>query len=284
MKNQESSLKPWQLKLHEVIYEADTPAGKFFDVSLIVFILLSVGVVMLDSVRSISESIGPTLHFLEWFFTIAFSIEYILRLICIKKKLGYFLSFFGIIDLLAILPTYLEFILQSHDARLSVGSLAVIRVLRVLRLFRILKLTPYLAEANVLTMALKASSRKVFVFLSSVVVLVILLGALMYLIESRSNDVFSSIPESIYWAIVTITTVGYGDIAPITSLGKFLASIAMIMGYAIIAVPTGIVSVEINAAMKKSQESNNTQSCTSCSGEGHDNDAQHCKYCGDKLN
>ena len=284
MKNQENSLKPWQLKLHEVIYEADTSAGKLFDVLLIIFIILSVFVVMLDSVQGITQSIGPALHFFEWFFTVAFSIEYIFRVLCIKKKSGYMLSFFGIIDLFAILPTYLEFFLQNQDAKLSVGSLAVIRVLRVLRLFRILKLTPYLAEANVLTMALKASSRKVLVFLSSVVVLVILLGALMYLIESSSNDKYSSIPQSIYWAIVTITTVGYGDVFPITALGKLLASVAMVMGYAIIAVPTGIVSVEINAAMKKSNESSNTQCCRSCSNSGHDNDAEHCKYCGDKLN
>ena len=280
MKDEENQLKPWQKKLHEIIYEADTPAGKIFDLLLIVFILLSVAVVMLESVKDIEDQIGPALHVLEWIFTIVFTIEYVLRIVCIKKKTGYIFSFFGMIDLLAILPTYLEFFIQSQSAH----YLAVVRILRVLRIFRILKLTPYLAEANILTMALRASSKKVLVFLSSVLVLVTLLGSLMFLIEnSHSPDKFSSIPRSIYWAIVTITTVGYGDISPTTSLGQFLASIVMIMGYAIIAVPTGIVSVEIKEAYDKSKASSNTRSCNACSAEGHDNDATYCKSCGAKL-
>ncbi len=278
MNDNENQLSDWQKKLHEVIYEADTPAGKLFDVLLIIFILLSVAVVMLVSVESINKKIGTLLYVSEWFFTIIFTIEYILRVICIKKKTGYVLSFFGVIDLLAILPTYLEIFIQSQSAH----YLAIVRIMRVLRIFRILKLTPYLQEANVLVTALKASMRKVLVFLSSVVVLVTLVGALMFLIESGENPAYSSIPQSIYWAIVTITTVGYGDIAPVTNLGQFLASIVMIMGYAIIAVPTGIVSVELNEAYKHKNLSN-TQSCSSCAKEGHDDDAEHCKYCGASL-
>lgn len=279
MKDTENQLKPWQHRLHEIIYEADTPAGKFFDIALIVLILLSVANVMLESVGEINESYGTILRGFEWFITIIFTVEYILRLICIKKPWKYALSFYGVIDLLAILPSYLELVVESEN----VHYLAVIRLLRVLRLFRILKLTPYLKEANVLTVALTNSRRKVLIFMSSVLVMVTIFGALMFLLENDANPKFSSIPKSIYWAIVTITTVGYGDISPSTPLGQFLSAIVMMMGYAILAVPTGIVSVELNEAYKKSRETN-TQCCPSCTKEGHDKDAQHCKYCGEKLN
>ena len=279
MKDTENQLKPWQQRLHEIIYEADTPAGKFFDVALIILILLSVANVMLESVGDIYESYGSILRGFEWFITIVFTVEYVLRLICIKKPLKYALSFYGIIDLLAILPLYLELVVESQN----VHYLAVVRLLRVLRLFRILKLTPYLKEANVLTIALSNSRRKVLIFMSSVLVLVTIFGALMFLLENEANADFSSIPKSVYWAIVTITTVGYGDISPVTPFGQFLSAIVMMMGYAILAVPTGIVSVELNEAYKKSREST-TQCCSSCSKEGHDKDAVHCKFCGEKLN
>ncbi|MCH2204571.1 MAG: ion transporter [Lentisphaerales bacterium] len=278
MKDTENQLKPWQNRLHEIIYEADTPAGKFFDLALIIAILLSVIAVMLESVTGIYTEYRTLFISLEWGFTVIFTIEYILRLICITKPHKYAFSFFGIIDLLAILPTYIGlFLLETN-----IHSLAIIRILRVLRVFRVLKLTPYLSEANILTKALTASRRKVFIFFSSVLFLAVILGAIMYLIESASNPSFSSIPKGIYWAIVTITTVGYGDISPSTDLGQFVSSFVMILGYAIIAVPTGIVTVEINEAMRKAT-STSTQACPSCSHEGHDTDAKHCKYCGSSL-
>jgi voltage-gated potassium channel len=278
MKDTENQLKPWQQRLHEVIYEADTPVGKFFDVVLIVVILMSVGAVMLESIKSLNNSYRVVFVTLEWIFTLLFSIEYILRLICIKKPSKYVFSFFGIIDFLAILPSYIGlFLIESN-----VHSFAIIRLLRVLRLFRVLKLTQYLQEANILSVALNASRRKVLVFFSSVLVLSFILGAMMFLVESPTNPNFSSIPKGIYWAIVTITTVGYGDIAPVTNLGQFLSAFVMILGYAIIAVPTGIVTVELNHAMRKA-ELNTAQACQSCCKEGHDRDAIHCKYCGDEL-
>lgn len=278
MNDTENQLKPWQSRLHEIIYEADTPAGKLFDVLLIVFIFISVINVMLESVVSINDTYGDVLIAFEWFITIVFTVEYILRLVCIKKPWNYALSFYGVIDLLAILPLYLELVIESQN----VHYLAVVRLLRVLRLFRILKLTPYLKEANVLTVALTNSRRKVLIFLSSVLVLVTIFGALMFLLENDANPQFSSIPKSVYWAIVTITTVGYGDISPITPLGQFLSAIVMMMGYAILAIPTGILSVELNEAYKKSRNAS-TQCCPSCTKEGHDQDANHCKYCGDSL-
>ena len=278
MKDTENQLKPWQQKLHEIIYEADTPLGKFFDVALIIAILLSVMAVMLESVAAIYAEYRAAFITLEWIFTTLFTVEYILRLICIKRPAKYALSFFGIIDLLAILPTYIGLFMMEAN----IHSLAIIRILRVLRIFRVLKLTPYLSEANILTMALNASRRKVLIFFSSVLFLAVILGALMFLIESPSNPSFSSIPKGIYWAIVTITTVGYGDISPNTNLGQFVSSFVMILGYAIIAVPTGIVTVEINEAMRKAKM-NTTQACPSCSQEGHDSDAAHCKYCGSEL-
>jgi len=260
-------------KLRVIIFEAETPAGKAFDVALILAIALSVLVVMLDSVESIRADYGQWLYRLEWAFTIAFTVEYIARLICIGRPLKYATSFFGVVDLLAILPTYISLLVPGSH------YMSVVRVLRVLRVFRILKVVKYVSEAEVLMQAMRASRRKITVFLFSVVSLVIILGSLMYLIESEETG-FTSIPESIYWAIVTLTTVGYGDIRPGTPLGQALAAVVMIMGYSIIAVPTGIVSVEISRA---SQKEVSTIACAACSAEGHDPDALYCNHCGESL-
>ena len=259
--------------LFEVIFEADTPAGKWFDIVLIISILLSVMTVMLDSVSSIRSKYGEFLYAAEWFFTILFTVEYIFRLLCIGKPIRYAISFFGIVDLLAILPTYMSL--------LFFGSryLLVVRVLRVLRIFRVLKLGHHTKEAAVLRKALYASRQKIIVFLFVVLTLVVIIGSLMYVIEEEENG-FTSIPRSVYWAIVTLTTVGYGDISPKSGMGQFLAAIVMILGYSIIAVPTGIVTVELSRAQKGKS---GTQVCPNCSAEGHDKDAQYCKFCGTKL-
>ncbi len=262
----------WKNKLHEIIFEADTPAGKWFDVLLLWAILLSVVTVMLESVESISSVYGTQLRIIEWFFTILFTFEYFARIITTGKPIKYIFSFYGIIDLVSIVPTYFGlFISGTH-------TLAIIRSIRLLRVFRILKLVQFISEANVLMKALKASKAKIIVFLFAVLSLTFILGTLMYLIESPESG-FTSIPRSIYWSIVTLTTVGYGDIAPQTVLGQTLASLIMIIGYAIIAVPTGIVGAEI----AKTTSNTNTQACPECSKEGHSDDAKHCKYCGAKL-
>ncbi len=270
---QDHKLRPWQKKLHEVIFEADTPAGKRFDVALMVLILASVLVVMLDSVATIRGAHSELLYLLEWTFTIIFSVEYVLRLICVGRPLSYAKSFFGVIDLLAILPTYISLLIPASR------YLIVIRLLRVLRVFRVFKFVQFVNEAQQLTTALKASRRKIFVFFFAVISLVTVFGSLMYVIEGEENG-FTSIPISIYWGIVTLTTVGYGDIAPHTGLGKMLASVIMILGYSIIAVPTGIVSVEL---AREAAREVSTQSCPQCSLEGHDQDAAFCKYCGSEL-
>lgn len=263
----------WKVKMHEVIFEADTPAGKFFDVVLLWAILISVVAVMLETVDAISRDYGGFLVVLEWIFTILFSIEYIMRLISVGKPMKYVLSFMGLVDLLSIIPTYLSFFL--------VGSqyLLVIRTIRLLRVFRILKLTRYVSEAQALNQALRASAIKITVFIGGVVVLVLIMGCLMYIIEGPEHG-FTSIPTSMYWTIVTITTVGYGDIAPVTTLGQTLASIIMLLGYGIIAVPTGIVTAQL---VKGKSNDVNTRACPACSKEGHDSDAEFCKYCGEKF-
>ena len=271
--NANDSQSGWRFKVHEIIFEADTPAGKWFDVLLIVSILVSVVMVMLDSVSTIQKSYGPILLAGEWLFTILFTIEYLLRLISVGRPLAYATSFYGVVDLLAILPTYLSIIIPGAQ------YLLVIRVLRVLRIFRILKLVQYLGEARVLTQALRASRRKITVFLFVVLTLVTIFGSLIYLIEDP-KDGFTSIPKSIYWSIVTLTTVGYGDISPKTDLGQLLSSLIMIIGYGIIAVPTGIVTVELAQAFSRKIS---TQACLECSAEGHDSDAKFCKYCGARL-
>jgi len=264
---------PFRARLHEIIFEADTPGGKLFDLLLILSIVLSVILVMLDSVSSIRQSYGKLLYLGEWFFTILFTIEYVLRLYSIGRPLAYASSFFGLVDLLAILPSYLSIIFPGTH------YLLVIRILRVLRIFRVLKLVQYLGELQILSRALLASRRKITVFLFAVLTLVVIFGSLMYLIEEPEHG-FTSIPRSIYWAIVTLTTVGYGDISPRTGLGQAISAIIMIIGYGIIAVPTGIVTVELTQAYKKGVS---TQACPQCSAEGHDPDAEHCKYCGAEL-
>ncbi|MEJ2054169.1 MAG: ion transporter [Calditrichaceae bacterium] len=263
----------WQNKLHEVIFEADTPGGKLFDVVLIGAIILSVIAVMFDSVKSVSIRYGRILYIIEWVFTLLFTLEYMLRILSVKKPVQYIISFYGVVDLLAVLPTYLSVIFPG------VQFLLVIRLLRVLRIFRVLKLVQYLSEARMLRRALRASSRKITVFIFTVLTLVTIMGSLMYVIEGEPNG-FTSIPRSIYWAIVTLTTVGYGDISPMTGLGQVLAAVIMICGYGIIAVPTGIVTVEMNRIADKKVS---TQACPECSAEEHDVDARFCKYCGARL-
>lgn len=264
----------WRVKLHEVIFEADTRAGKIFDLLLIASITLSVIIVMLESVASIKAEYGETLFILEWFFTILFTIEYILRLICIGRPLLYATSFLGLVDLAAIIPTYLDLFLPGTH------FLVVIRILRVLRIFRILKLFQYVGESRLLLEALHASRRKIEVFLYGVLTLAIIFGSTMYVIEGESAG-FTSIPRSIYWAIVTLTTVGYGDISPKTALGQTVSAAIMVLGYAIIAVPTGIVTAELSKHTK--MEKTNTQVCQECHADDHDNDAHYCKHCGTSL-
>ncbi|MDD4498438.1 MAG: ion transporter [Methanosarcinaceae archaeon] len=262
----------WRKKLYIIIFEADTPAGKIFDEALILAILLSVIVVMLDSVSKIAASYGYFFSSLEWIFTILFTVEYLLRFLCVNRPLRYATSFFGIIDLMAILPTYLSLLLPGSQ------YLVVIRSLRLLRIFRVLKLAQYLGEADLLIRALLASRRKITLFLFTVLNLVVILGSLMYVIEGPESG-FTSIPRSIYWAIITLTTVGYGDIVPETNLGQALASVVMIIGYSIIAVPTGIVTSELTHASKPSKG----KACQNCNFAGHDIDAKFCKRCGARL-
>lgn len=264
-----------KLRVYEVIFESDTREGKLFDITLLCCIILSVAVVLLESVSDIKAAWGRWLIGVEWFFTIIFTIEYVARLWVVLHKRKYILSFFGIVDLLSILPTYLTIFFVGSQ------SLLVIRSLRLLRIFRIFKLARFIGESQKLTQALRASQYKIIVFLTTVMTSVIIFGTLIYLIEGPERG-FTSIPTSIYWAIVTMTTVGYGDIAPQTTLGQTLASIIMIMGYGIIAVPTGIVTSEM--IQLKGKEKLTTQVCPHCLKEGHDADADYCKFCGDKLN
>ena len=260
-------------KLHEVIFEADTTAGKAFDIILIVSIILSVIAVMLDSIKPVRTVYGFELYIVEWLFTVLFTVEYILRLSCVRSPMSYALSFYGIIDLLAVLPTYLSLFFPGTQ------FLLVIRILRVLRVFRVLKIVQYMSAAKLLKEALIASRTKIIVFLYTVLTLVVIMGSLMYMIEGEESG-FTSIPKSIYWAIVTLTTVGFGDITPQTPIGQVLASVIMIMGYGIIAVPTGIVTAEYATVKHKLFT---TQACPNCSKEGHDSNAEYCKYCGSKL-
>jgi voltage-gated potassium channel len=263
----------WRISLYEIIFEADTPSGKLFDVILIWCILLSILVVFLESISELGKKYSFYFHLIEWIFTVLFSIEYIFRLLSVKRPHRYAFSFYGVIDFLAIIPTYLSLVITGSQ------YLLVIRVLRLLRVFRIFKIRSLLAQAEILSRAIKASQHKIAVFLFTVMTMIVVIGTVMYVIEGPKNG-FTSIPTSMYWAIVTMTTVGYGDISPQTPIGQFLASIVMIIGYSIIAVPTGIVTVELAEASRKSVT---TQVCPDCLKEGHDNDAVHCKYCGAKL-
>lgn len=264
--------------IYDIIFGYESKAGRRFDITLIVFILISVLAVLLDSVSSIHSAYGNYLSRLELLLTMVFTIEYALRLYSAPEPRKYIFSFYGVIDLLSILPTYIAFLFPSAI------YLIVIRILRVLRIFRILKLFRYMGEANLLFSALLQARRKIFVFLFSVVTLIIIFGALMFIIEGPNNG-FSSIPQSVYWAIVTITTVGYGDIAPQTSLGQLVAAIAMICGYAIIAVPTGIIGAELmhQVQSRGSQPGSEKSECVNCKSTGHDLDARFCKYCGKRV-
>lgn len=267
-----------QKKIYDVIFGYESKAGRWFDILLMLLIVSSVTAVLLDSIASIHDRFGGHLFQLELAFTVLFTIEYVLRLYSTPDRRRYIFSFYGIVDLLSILPTYIAFFYPSAV------YLIVVRIMRVLRVFRILKLLRYMGEANMLYAALQQSRRKIFVFLFSVLTLIIIFGALMFIIEGGEHG-FDNIPQSIYWAIVTITTVGYGDIAPQTPLGQFIAAIAMICGYAIIAVPTGIIGAELMQQVQERGKSLKIQGseCTNCKATGHDLDARHCKYCGNLI-
>lgn len=282
---EEDKLSPWKNKLHEIIYEADTPMGKLFDLILFVIIIFSVILIMLESVKAIDAEYHEILFVLEWVVTIFFTVEYIARIICIKKPSHYIFSFYGIIDFLSTIPLYISYIFAGSQVLLAV------RAFRLLRVFRILKLARFLGEASQLKRALKASRAKITVFLFAVLIASVMMGTLMYLIEGDEAG-FTSIPTSIYWTIVTLTTVGYGDIAPITPQGQAIATIIMLLGYGIIAVPTGMVTAEFTRQNKEKSNDDepgryvhiNTQCCPTCSKEGHRDDATHCYNCGSLLN
>ncbi|MFS4417129.1 ion transporter [Maribacter sp. 2307ULW6-5] len=286
----ESPKKNWRDRLHEIIYEADTPLGKQFDIFLIILILFSVVLIMLESVKEIDVKYHDQLLFMEWVVTIFFTIEYIARIVCIRQPSKYIFSFYGIIDFISTIPLYLSYIFAGSQVLLA------FRIFRMLRIFRILKLVKFIGEASQLKQALKASRTKIVVFIYVVLILSVMMGTVMYLIESDEAG-FTSIPRSIYWTIVTLTTVGYGDIAPQTALGQSIATLIMIIGYGIIAVPTGIVSAEFagnyrkKGSKKKAKAKTiekrvhlNTQVCHHCTSEGHRDDATHCYHCGGLLN
>lgn len=264
-----------RLRLYEIIFEADTRAGRLFDVTLLCLIVASVGIIILESVEYFKANFRSYFLIVEWILTAIFTLEYILRVYTVPNKAKYIFSFFGIIDLIAVLPSYLAlFIAGAH-------SLMIIRSIRLLRIFRILKLSRYVGEGQFLLAAMRASRHKIIVFLFTVITTVVIMGTVMYMVEGPEHG-FTSIPRSIYWSIVTMTTVGYGDIAPKTDLGQFLASLLMILGYGVIAVPTGIVSAEM--VSMKSSDKLTTQVCPHCMREGHDSDATFCKFCGGQLN
>ncbi len=272
---QQGQKRTWRTKLYEVIFESDTFAGKFFDICLLLLIIASIITISLESIPGMYADYGPTFFYLEVFFTTIFTLEYILRLVAVKKPMNYVKSFYGIIDLVAIVPTYLAVLFpQLH-------FLLLIRALRLLRIFRIFKLVHFLKESLFLVNALWNARRKILVFFFSVILITIVSGSMMYVIEYEHNPVFHSIPQSVYWAIVTLTTVGYGDISPVTPLGKLLASFIMLLGYCIIAVPTGIVSASIVKEMNK--EDVTAQTCPDCLKQGHDSNALYCKFCGSHL-
>ncbi len=262
-------------KLYKIIFEAETPSGKLFDIVLVWLIILSVLVVLLESIRSLNDVFHHEFLIIEWIVTILFTIEYFLRIYCVKKPLVYMRSFFGIIDILSILPAYLELIF--------VGShfLITIRVLRLLRIFKLFKLARYNIASSMISSALKASKEKIYVFLIFIVLSIIVAGSLMYVIEGPINEGFDSIPRAMYWAIVTLTTVGYGDITPVTAVGQFISACIMILGYSVIAVPTGIVTSEMTSQSKKVNSL--VKGCRICGLESHDYDAHYCKNCGSHI-
>ncbi len=276
--NSKNQHQKWKSDLHTIIYEADTPAGKLFDVLLLILILASILLVMLESVPSIDAKFSTFFNITEWVITLLFSLEYILRVISIKKPKHYIFSFFGVIDFLSTIPKYLSvFFVGTH-------ALVALRALRLLRVFRILKLARFIGESNDLVKALKASRAKISVFLFAVLIISIILGTIMYLIEGEESG-FISIPMSVYWCIVTLTTVGYGDIAPVTPLGQFIASVIMILGYGIIAVPTGIVTAEYTHQKHDDEPlvHTNTQVCVNCNETDHNDSSHFCHQCGHTL-
>ena len=266
----------WRLSLHRVIFESDTPAGRIFDLVLIAAILASVAVVIADSMPVLGRRHRTTFEVIEWSFTLLFTVEYIARLLCVRYPLRYATSLFGVIDLVAVLPTYLAFFFPDLHALIDV------RILRLLRIFRILKMGAYIAEYSALGSALAASRRKILVFLSFVILVVLVMGTLMYVIEGPENG-FTSIPIGMYWAVVTMTTVGFGDITPKTELGRFIASFQMLLGWGILAVPTGIVSAEFTAQYFRRDPLGRGRGCTRCASTGHEPDAAFCKDCGAAL-
>ena len=272
----DSGLSGWRARAHEIIYESDTPAGKLFDVLLILAIVASIAVVMLESVQVVDERFGAELRVAEWVFTVLFTAEYGMRLLCVGSPARYARSFFGIVDLLAILPTYVSLLVPGTQA------LLVIRTLRILRVFRVLKLAHYVAESETLMRALIASRRKIAVFVFGVLTLVVIFGSMMYMIEGPEHG-FTSIPRGIYWAIVTMTTVGYGDISPQTNVGQAVAAVIMVMGYGIIAVPTGIVTAELAQHSGPSGAGVSGQACPQCGIGGHEPGAAYCRMCGAEL-
>ena len=271
--------KSWRTKIHVIIYGTNTPAGKLFDLVLLIVILASIVLVMLESVKAIDEKYHQFLNIAEWVITILFSLEYIARILTVKKPIKYITSFYGVIDLLSTIPKYLSLIF------IGTHSLVALRALRLLRIFRILKLARFLGASNTIAKALKASRAKIAVFLFGVVIVSIILGTIMYMVEGDEAG-FTSIPRGVYWCIVTLTTVGYGDISPITPLGQFIASIVMIMGYGIIAVPTGIVTAEMATQNKpddKTLEPPKVETCLACGAEDHMRKAGFCYKCGEKM-
>lgn len=264
----------WRLRLYIIIFEADTPAGRRFDLLLIAAILFSILVVMIDSVHSLSQRYGAVLDALEWALTLLFTAEYLMRMACVRNPLRYATSFFGIIDLLSVLPTYLAFFVPEAHLLLD------IRILRLLRIFRILKLTLYVQEYQMLTSAVIASRRKIMVFLSIVMMVILVMGTVMYVVEGPAHG-FTSIPKAMYWAIVTMTTVGYGDMTPQSDIGKAIASLMMLLGWGVLAVPTGIVTAEMTT--QRLTRVVTTRTCPNCLSEGHEPSAQYCKDCGARL-
>ena len=262
-------------RIWRIIFLSDTKAGQAFDVALLILIGASVLVVMLESVVSLRDGYAAVFWKLEWFFTLIFTVEYVVRLAVVRSKRKYALSFFGIVDLLSILPTYVAILLTGTQ------YLMVIRILRLLRMFRVVKMAQHFGQANVLMNAMRSSGPKIAVFLFAMLVLVCLEGTLMYLVEGGINPGFASIPQSIYWAIVTVTTVGYGDVAPLTVVGKMIASLVMLSGFSIIAVPTGIVTAEIGREMREVKM--DSRECSQCGWKGHDPAANYCKHCGNRL-
>lgn len=267
------NFSPFRERIHQIVFESETPEGRAFDVVLLIMILLSIVLLMLETVPSLNAAWGKVFYTLEWVITVFFTIEYFIRLYCVYRPLRYATSFYGLVDIASILPVYLGIFFPGAH------SLMIVRSLRLMRLFRIFKLNVFVNQGNQLITAIQQSRNKILVFLFFVLLMVCIFGSIMYVVENKANPKFDSIPTSIYWAIVTITTVGYGDISPVTGWGKFISSLVMILGYAVIAVPTGIVT----SSLIQTQRQSSTQHCQNCSREGHEADAVFCKYCGSKL-